>query len=431
MSETESEPEKPNAAEPVEAEILDAEFTEKPGSPPPRPERPRLFGVTSPFSPGLTLFAGFAGLVALVLIAFFLWRGAQAVDARPAAQEAKKNAAAIEAKQAPPAAPAAPAVEETRPLSPPDRGKIANAVPADAKTAAADLPPAGADEAPASAAGLPPPPPGAANAAMQRSAKEALRALRPDAGDAIDLGSTPPPKVEFDVDGKAPETGSESRSAASEAQRAEIAALRESFERAIAAREARANQEIAELRARVESLQNEAQNRAAYGPAAAIAFADMQRAATKGAPYADELDRLARLAPGAGALDRLRKNAAIGAPTLAALKERFDPAARAALAAAAREKATGWFSQLLARFHQLVSVRPAGPRAGSAPAAIISRAEAALSRDDLDGAIGEIASLDGAAAAEFASWLQDARARAEIDEALAAESQRLRTELQN
>jgi hypothetical protein len=165
--------------------------------------------------------------------------------------------------------------------------------------------------------------------------------------------------------------------------------------------------------------------------AAAIAFVSLERAAASGGPYTEELDLFARLKPDSALANRLRASAAQGAPTLAGLKTAFDPAARAALAAAAREEATGWFSSILARLPQLISMRPAQPQAGSKPQQVISRAESALGRSDLSAAVSELGVLQGAAATEFGPWIAGARARLEIDETIASLNGALMSELQN
>ncbi len=68
----------------------------------------------------------------------------------------------------------------------------------------------------------------------------------------------------------------------------------------------------------------------------------------------------------------------------------------------------------------MISIRPAGPTAGSGTAQIISRAEASLERNDLREAAAEIGALKGAPASEFAPWLRMAHSRLTADQALAA-----------
>lgn len=447
----------------AEAEIVDADFTDATGSEKSEagaegassatgPARLRLFGIVSPFSPGVTLFSAFAALVVVAILVFLVWRAqtgpaeesapSEAAETSPIKQSAQEGSPA-DAAAAEPAA---------------DASKITNAIPADAKTAAVGAAAIDPEKAPASARGLPPPPPaGSLNTELQQAAKEALRASDADQGDAIDLGPAPKePEIKFESQRVVPPgkedaepiaSGAESsrteakaanpfstppEPAAPPSSEVDVAALRQSFERALAEREARANAEIADLRSRLDKIQMSSGSLPdSRASAAAIAFVNLERAAASGGPYADELDNFARLKPESALANRLRASAAHGAPTLAQLKTDFDATARAALAAAARERATGWLSGVLARLPQLISIRPARPQAGSKPAQVVSRAEGALGREDLAAAVSELGVLQGAAAFEFARWIAGARARLEVDETLASLNGALMSELQN
>ncbi|MEZ5983836.1 MAG: hypothetical protein R3C54_16160 [Parvularculaceae bacterium] len=67
-----------------------------------------------------------------------------------------------------------------------------------------------------------------------------------------------------------------------------------------------------------------------------------------------------------------------------------------------------------------MSVRPAHPQEGASTGAVISRAEARLAADDLAGTVSELQGLEGAALETIGPWLDDAKARAGADAALAA-----------
>lgn len=447
--------------EEVEAEIVDAEFSDAPGEAseapaaeekvPPRPVS-LLDRLKIRARSGFLAFAVFVVVAIAAFLLFLISRPAIRPPAQTPAAEALPEAAperTAPAREEPAPAPAASA--ET------GAGKIANALPSEAKESGAKIDMSGA---PASARGLPPPPaPGSANEALQQAAKEALKTPGLDEGDAIDAApeTAPGPGIEFKVEGAgaepqagerppaeevpppearaAPGAGEGEAAAAEEtarlaslqrrmeesdaAREAEIAALRASFQQALAEREARANAEIAALRTEVERLRADlAAGPSLASPEAAIALSALQRAVDRGDPYTNELERFERYAPKAPAIARLKPMAAEGAPTVAALQRAFDPAARAALAAASREGAKGWLSALLARLPQFVSVRPASPQPGHEPAAIMSRAEARLEKGDVAGAAGEIESLSGAAAEAFAPWLRSARARLAADGAI-------------
>lgn len=148
----------------------------------------------------------------------------------------------------------------------------------------------------------------------------------------------------------------------------------------------------------------------------------LQAALDSGAPFADTLAAATDNPPPA-----LAALAETGVPTLAALRESFPAAARAALAAArdaglAQDGAgvTGWLRQVL-------NVRSTRPRAGDDADAVLSRAEAALNRGDLAAALDLLDALpESVQAADdhttdgqtpLADWRAQARAR---QDALAA-----------
>ncbi|MBI1364473.1 MAG: hypothetical protein GC153_00765 [Alphaproteobacteria bacterium] len=215
------------------------------------------------------------------------------------------------------------------------------------------------------------------------------------------------------------------------AHAADIAALKESFERELAERDARANAQIADLRNEIDKLKSGfSGGGATTDPSAAVALAALERVVARGAPFQDELNEFARYARSAAPVAALRPIAAKGAPTADELKESFDPAARAALAAASREGANG-FAGILAEFPKLFSARPARPQPGSTPRAVISRAEAAIDKGDVAGAVDELSVLRGGAAEAFAPWLEQARARLAADQALTALNDAYLGEYQN
>lgn len=203
-----------------------------------------------------------------------------------------------------------------------------------------------------------------------------------------------------------------------EAQAAEIAALRDSVQAAILERDRRAQAEIADLRAQLDKIQSGDGIPSGRRAAAALALLSLKNAIDSGDPYKDELELLSRLAPDAAQIEVLRARAETGAPTRETLKARFGPLAREALAAAGQARAKGPIGAMMARLEALVSVRPAAPIAGDTPAAVVSRAEARLEEGALEAAVSELEALQGEAAAVFAPWLADARARLAADRAL-------------
>jgi hypothetical protein len=144
------------------------------------------------------------------------------------------------------------------------------------------------------------------------------------------------------------------------------------------------------------------------GERATLIVMALARAIETGKPYKVELARAEALAPDAPAIARLRVDAADGVPTLAALKARFPADLRRALAADAG-KGGGVMGRFSAGVAELVSVRPAGPVKGAGAGAVLSRAEAALAADDVDGALGELKALQGPARDAMAAFVAEAQ----------------------
>lgn len=199
----------------------------------------------------------------------------------------------------------------------------------------------------------------------------------------------------------------------------ELAALRRDLAAALEARDAQTSEALNSLNARLDKIQNdEPSPTAKQQMAGVLALGALERALDRGAAYEQELQAVAALAPDAPAIAVLAKTAATGAPTQARLKEDFGPAARKALAAAGQDRASGFFGNLSARAKSVISVRPADPRSGDSPRAIMSRAEAALEANDLALTVTTLKSLPEAAQREMAQWIAAAHTRAEADTAL-------------
>ncbi|NOX82464.1 MAG: hypothetical protein GXP06_05665 [Alphaproteobacteria bacterium] len=204
----------------------------------------------------------------------------------------------------------------------------------------------------------------------------------------------------------------------------EIAALRQDFAAALDERDARAAAQWSSLRADLDKIQNVDGVAPAQLAAGIVALSALERAVNAGAPFARELELLAGITPDAPAIRTLRRHADSGVPTLSALQESFGAAARASLAAAGVEK----HGAIVARLMGLISVRPAKPEAGDSPAAIISRAEDAVSQNDIARALDELSALPEPARAAMHGWLEQAQARAEAETAVAALGERFTIE---
>lgn len=203
----------------------------------------------------------------------------------------------------------------------------------------------------------------------------------------------------------------------------EVERLRAALAGAETARNEAANDEVLALRAEVEKLRREQANISARQMRSSFALAALARAIDQGDPFSQELSAVAEFAPDASAA--LGAYAKTGVATDAELRTGFGAAARAALAAARREKAGGGVAGLVARAQGLVSVRPAAPVDGDAPGAVLSRAEHALDEGEVAFALSQLKDLPIVAQDAMADWMAEARARAEAQAALA----RLETEI--
>jgi hypothetical protein len=139
-----------------------------------------------------------------------------------------------------------------------------------------------------------------------------------------------------------------------------------------------------------------------------------------GGPFAAELSNLT--AAGIDVPAALTERAAAGVPTLAALREAYPQAARAALAAARAGGTEGGFGSVLT---SLLGARSLEPREGDDPDAILSRSEAALRDGRMNDALAEVERLPEAARMEMTGWREMATERATAlaaVEALAAQA---------
>lgn len=231
--------------------------------------------------------------------------------------------------------------------------------------------------------------------------------------------------------------------------RAQVEALEtatRSFEAWIATVDSRL-QAVEALEARLAGLENAttaAEDRATGNAALALAVNQLQAALASQRPFTAELAALSQLAAGDPEVGELRQalagleaRAETGVPTLVELRARFPEVARAVVAAARAEAAAstiasatskdgtsegaaGWLDAAMLKLSELVSVRPVGEDVtGDDPAARVARAEAALAKGDLGGAIAEVEGLAGRAAEAAGPWLADARARAEVEAVIA------------
>ena len=186
---------------------------------------------------------------------------------------------------------------------------------------------------------------------------------------------------------------------------------------------------LAEVSTRLARFEEEAaQQAAADGHLVGLVLAtgDLTAALGSARPFAPVLDTFRGIAGEdpeiESALARLAPFAATGVPTLDGLIARFPEAANAIVRAAPAAEDSDWIDETVTKLSQLVTIR----RTGGAidPKSLDGRlvqAESALKAGDLGRAIAIVEALvldaDETGSAEL--WLRDARARAEVDDALA------------
>jgi hypothetical protein len=146
---------------------------------------------------------------------------------------------------------------------------------------------------------------------------------------------------------------------------------------------------------------------------------------SRGGDAGAELAALRALASGqprlAAALAQVEGQLAATPPTLEALRASLPGLAAAALRAArATNPSPGWWDAALARLSALAAVRRVGEVEGEDAEALLARAERRLQAGELAAAIDLVARIAGPAAPVLAPWLAQARARAALDDALAA-----------
>ncbi len=161
-----------------------------------------------------------------------------------------------------------------------------------------------------------------------------------------------------------------------------------------------------------------------------LAVGQLREALAGPRPFGAELDLVLGTAgddPGIREAARpLEALAAEGVPTRAALVRRFPAlAVRAAQAALVPEEGD-WLDKTAARLSRVVTIRRVGEGAqeGGGALAALARAETLAAAGDLAGAAAALADVGGAPGRVLGEWREQARARADADDALARLSRR-------
>ena len=149
---------------------------------------------------------------------------------------------------------------------------------------------------------------------------------------------------------------------------------------------------------------------------AAVLASALRSAVMRGAPYAAELSGLKAQVADPALLAPLEPFAATGTPSQAALALELAgllPAiARAAEPQSAAAVDGGLMARLRARASEFVQIRPVGETAGDDPAAIVARLNSEAARQNIAGAVADLAKLPAAAKAPAQAFLAKVQARA-------------------
>jgi len=187
-------------------------------------------------------------------------------------------------------------------------------------------------------------------------------------------------------------------------------------------------QQLATLSSQVDGLKQRLdQDRMRAGGAIALVLAadQLRSEAAQGTAFADSLATLRDLAGDDGEvapqLERLQARATTGVPSLPELRVRFEALSPEALAAS-QGSGSELGAAIMDRVSSLISIRPTGQAvtATDTSADLLARAQGALDRGDLEAAVAAVEQLPEDGKQVLAGWLQDARARIEVRQALDA-----------
>ena len=151
-----------------------------------------------------------------------------------------------------------------------------------------------------------------------------------------------------------------------------------------------------------------------------VAVGQLREALAGSKPFTAELSAVTALGNSdvSNIADRLTPYAAGGIATVADLRDEFPRTADAVVQASGETKSPDWVTRALAQASNVVTVRRVGPVEGTTPGAIVSRAEAHLANDDVDGALAEMTALTGPSADAGKNWVTKAQARVAAEQTL-------------
>jgi hypothetical protein len=152
-----------------------------------------------------------------------------------------------------------------------------------------------------------------------------------------------------------------------------------------------------------------------------VAIGDIDRAVAQSQPYKSLFDTLNLLVtedvPVGDAMAALEPLAENGVPSLTDLKGDYGSMASRVLLAEEGKKTLA--DEVSNNVFGIFNMRPAGGDvAGESSRAVLARAQARLSEDNLEGAIGELRTLGEAASTEAAGWIDAAQSRLSAEAAV-------------
>lgn len=201
------------------------------------------------------------------------------------------------------------------------------------------------------------------------------------------------------------------------AQVAEQIADRDALSQRLEVVAEKASEQLASARAKVEELSETALN-SAKDVDLTLARERLDAAIETGKSYGSVLGDIAREA----AIDipkALSEGADQGIDTLTDLQKSFPEAARRALKSSIKAEAGDGLTDKLGAFLKAqIGARSLEEKEGDDPDAVLSRAEAALSRGELQGAVDLVRKLPAEGIAELSDWLAAAEARLRVEAAL-------------
>ncbi len=192
--------------------------------------------------------------------------------------------------------------------------------------------------------------------------------------------------------------------------------------------ERRLSSAVAEIESRLADLERQpptSVGSASEAPATVLAVSQLRKTVEAGRPFAEDLAALSAISDDDPAMRAatalLKRYAEAGAPTLAALRDRFQRIAGEIVRAAKALPENGWVERVANRIAGLVTLRRVDGGGEENVDSLVATAENRLAEGDLGAAIESIEKLNkhsGPATAVAAPWLADARARLDVERAM-------------